>query len=70
MKKQVAKKLRELAEHIPPVVMFEPKKVVKTGCLMLFTRHFRRVVLPNFEWRNILRYCLRGYLALYQYIAA
>lgn len=31
MKKQVAKKLRELAEHIPPVVMFEPKKVVKTG---------------------------------------
>ena len=31
MKKKVAKKLRELAEHIPPVVMFEPKKVVKTG---------------------------------------
>ncbi len=31
MKKSVAKKLRELAEHIPPVVMFEPKKVVKTG---------------------------------------
>lgn len=31
MKKHTAKSLRELAKHIPPVISFEPKKVIKTG---------------------------------------
>lgn len=31
MKKHTAKQLRELAKHIPPVIMFEPKLVRKTG---------------------------------------